>query len=123
MFNWLRENLHHPSPLEQWTVRLVKGEIVIEDDQGTRRSFPIDDLRRVIVATDDSGPWGADVVFFLFGEDANPVGAFPLEAKGRDEFVVWMSRQPGYQDEELRKAMGSTSIARFEVFSAGLQGG
>jgi hypothetical protein len=70
----------------------------------------------VVVATDDSGPWGDDVVYLLYSDAAEPIGTFPLEAEGCQDFVEWLSGQPGYRDRELAKAMGSTSVARFVVF-------
>jgi hypothetical protein len=72
----------------------------------------------VVVATDDSGPWGADVVFLLYSDDPEPVGLFPLEAAGRGDFVKWLSGLPGYRDRALAKAMGSTKVATFNVFEA-----
>ena len=60
-------------------------------------------------------PWGADVVYLLYSDDADPVGVFPLEAAGCDAFVAWMTRQPGFNDRELARAMTSTSVARFIV--------
>lgn len=77
--------------------------------------LPIEQLRAVVVATDGSGPWGDDFVFLLHGAEDNPVGLFPLEANGRAEFVEWLSLLPGHSDEELRKASGSTRLARFKV--------
>jgi hypothetical protein len=68
------------------------------------------------VATDDSGPWNYDVVFLFYADDAEPIGIFPLEAKGCQDFVAWLSKQPGYRDRELAKAMASTSVARFLVY-------
>jgi hypothetical protein len=118
MLNWLRNRFGRPSPLNQWSVSLHDGNIVTSDGQGTRRTLPISDLRTVVVATDDSGPWGADVVYLLYSDDPDPVGLFPLEAHGCDDFVAWISAQPGYRDRELAKAMGSTRIARFTVFDA-----
>ncbi|WP_443970950.1 hypothetical protein [Sphingobium sp. CR28] len=90
---------------------------MVSDSQGAQEKLALTALRRVIVATDDSGPWGADVVFLLYSSDPDPALIFPLEASGRDDFVKWLIAQPGYQDRELAKAMGSTRIARFEVLN------
>ncbi len=112
------------SPLEDWSVSFEDCEIVTRDGRGERRVLAVSDLRRVVVATDDSGPWGADVVFLLYASDADPVGLFPLEARGAEDFVTWLRGLPGYQEDALRQAMGSTQVARFEIFavapSAGL---
>lgn len=117
MLDWLRKKLVNTSPLKLWSVIFLDGDIVTRDGQGAERRPPLRDLRRVVVATDDSGPWGADVVFLLYSGEPDPVGIFPLEAVGLDDFVKWLTAQPGYQDRELAKAMGSTQVARFEVLA------
>jgi hypothetical protein len=122
MFGWLRKKLIGPSPLAQWTVRLRDGDIVTSDGQGDERTLPVRDLRRVVVATDDSGPAEADVVFLLYADGPVPVGAFPLEAAGGLDFVKWMAAQSGYRDRELAKSMSSTQVARFEVLVVGQTG-
>jgi hypothetical protein len=83
---------------------------------GTTRQLTISELRKVVVQTDDSGPWGADVLYYLFTNDPEPVGAFPIEAQGCQEFVNWLSGKPGYRDRELARAMASTDVAKFVVF-------
>lgn len=117
MLDCLRKKLVNTSPLTLWSVSVLEDGIVTSDGQGARRELPLRDLRRVIVATDDTGPLGADVVFLLYSDAPDPAAVFPLEAAGRDSFVEWLSAQPGYQDRELAKAMGSTQVARFEVLS------
>jgi hypothetical protein len=115
MIGWLRKMLVNTSPLTLWSVSFSDGDIVTSDGQGAERKLSLRDLRRVVVATDDSGPLGADVVFMLYSNDPDPAVIFPLEASGRDGFVEWLSAQPGFQDRELAKAMGSTRVARFKV--------
>lgn len=117
MLGWLRKKLVNTSQLTRWNVSFSDGDIVTSDGQGAERKLPLRDLRRVVVATDDSGPWGADVVFLLFANAQDPAAVFPLEATGREGFVEWLSAQPGFQDRELAKAMGSTRVARFEVLA------
>ena len=119
MFGWLRRGLPRATQPNPWAVGVVDDVIFTTDGQGVERSLQLADLRRVIVATDDSGPWGADVVFLLYGEGAKPAALFPLEAAGCQDFVGWLSRQPGYRDRELASAMSSTNVARFLVYEAG----
>jgi hypothetical protein len=120
MLGWFRDKLRHwnTSPLAEWSIRFEGGCIVTSDAFGTTYRLPIPELRKVIVQTDDSGPWGADVLYFLFAEGPEPAGVFPLEAQGCQEFVHWLSKMPGYRDRELAQAMGSTSVARFVVYKA-----
>lgn len=115
IFSWLRKKLLTPSPLSRWTVRLLNGDSVTSDGRGEERTLPLRQLRRVVVATDDSGLWGADVVFLLYSNAPDPVGIFPLEADGRGDFVKWLAAQPGFKDRELAKAMSSTRVARFDI--------
>lgn len=116
MLGWLRNWFVRPSsPLDRWSVSISEQNIRTRDDIGTERVLPLSDLRRVVVATDDSGPWGADVVYLLYSAAADPVCLFPLEAAGCDEFVAWMSEQPGFDGRELAKAMASTNVAEFVV--------
>jgi hypothetical protein len=118
MFGWLRKVFAGATLPNPWAVSIVDDVIITSDGQGTERRLKVADLRRVVVATDDSGPWGDDVVFLLFAEEVDPAALFPLEAAGGQDFVGWMSRQPGYRDGELASAMSSTRVARFLVFQA-----
>src|SRR6187551_2028122 len=47
-----------------------------------------------------------------YSNEPEPTCLFPLEATGRDSFVAWLEAQPGYNDRELARAMGSTKVAR-----------
>jgi hypothetical protein len=118
VFEWLRKRLSPPSPLERWTVEVKNGALVTTDGERSGRALPIRDLRKVVVATDDSGPWGADVVFLLYADSPEAAAAFPLEAQGCGEFVAWLSSLPGYRDCELARAMASTDVAEFLVYEA-----
>lgn len=116
MLGWLRRTFKFNAPACLWSVRVAQGIIHTSDGQGTVRDLLIQHLRSVVVATDDSGPWGDDVVFLLYADAPDPVGAFPLEADGCQDFVAWLSGQAGYRSEELAKAMASTQVARFVVY-------
>jgi hypothetical protein len=117
MFGWLREKTRdwNTSPLAKWSVPFEGHDIATSDGTETTHRLPIRELRKVIVQTDDSGPWGADVLYFLFAEDAHPAGVFPIEAQGCQEFVNWLSTLPGNRDRELARAMASTDVAKFVV--------
>jgi len=117
VFGWLRNWIARGKP-PSWTVTVVDGVIAINDGQGTERTVLMRELRRVVVATDDSGPWGEDVVFLLYSEAAEPTGIFPLEANGVQDFIAWLKSLPGYHDRELAKAMSSTKVARFVIYEA-----
>jgi hypothetical protein len=117
VFGWLKNWIAGGKP-PFWTVTVVDGVIAINDGQGTERTVLVRELRRVVVATDDSGPWGEDVVFLLYSEATEPTGIFPLEANGVQDFVAWLKALPGYHDRELANAMSSTKVARFVIYEA-----
>jgi hypothetical protein len=65
MLGWLRDKLRdwNSSPLTQWSVRFEGDDITTSDGSETIRRLPLRELRKVVVQTDDSGPWGADVLY------------------------------------------------------------
>lgn len=120
MLRRLREKLRdwNSSSLTKWSVRFEGDDIATSDGSETTRRLAMRELRKVVVQTDDSGPWGADVLYFLFTDDTQPAGVFPIEAQGCQEFVNWLSTLPGFRDRELARAMASTDVARFVVYEA-----
>ena len=120
MLRRLREKLRdwNSSSLTKWSVRFEGDDIATSDGSETTRRLAMRELRKVVVQTDDSGPWGADVLYLLFTDDTQPAGVFPIEAQGCQEFVNWLSTLPGFRDRELARAMASTDVARFVVYEA-----
>ena len=120
MLRRLREKLRdwNSSSLTKWSVRFEGDDIATSDGSETTRRLAMRELRKVVVQTYDSGPWGADVLYFRFTDDTQPAGVFPIEAQGCQEFVNWLSTLPGFRDRELARAMASTDVARFVVYEA-----
>jgi len=118
MWSWLSERLRAALPQSLWSVAIRNDSIVTTDGTGATRIVLIADLMSIVVATDDSGPWDADVVFMLYGGGSDVLTIFPLEAQGCQDFVKWMAKLPGYCDREFKRAMGSTNIARFVAWTS-----
>lgn len=71
------------------------------------------DVRRILVKTNDSGPWGADVWWVLEGSSCNC--AFPQCATGEsDALAEFARRSPGFEI----KGMNSTGNATFVCWEA-----
>jgi len=117
MWKWLERKLQRAQSQSLWSVAILDDNIVTTDGMGAVRTISIADLTSIVVATDDSGPRGDDVVFLLYG-GSEPLTIFPLEAHGCQDFVNWMASKPGYHDRELAKAMASTRVARFVVWTS-----
>ncbi len=85
------------------TVRYPKGEI---------QSIDWGSVLRIVIETNDSGPWGADVWWLLEGQDKRV--AYPQGATGDPEMLEqYPVKFPGFKDEQVIKAMGCTDNARF----------
>jgi hypothetical protein len=74
------------------------------------------DLSGVMIETNDSGPFGPDVWWLLFGADDRLACAFPQGAVGEQVVVNSLLGLPGFDHEAMIMAMGSTSNAVFPVW-------
>ena len=101
-----------------WTVTTLDDRIDAVDPHGELQSVPFEDLRGVMIETNDSGPVGTDVWWLLFGADDQIACAFPLGATGEKEAVGRLSSLPGFDHEAMIMAMGSTTNAVFAVWRA-----
>ena len=66
----------------------------------------------VAIVTNDSGPWGYDVHWLLEGNATRCI--YPNGATGSENALEQLEKRfPGFSDEMVIKAMGSTSNKRF----------
>lgn len=95
------------------------------DDREIRCTWPKDgtrslawgELTTVTLITTDEGPWAEDVYWHLSGDGATEI-VVPQGAAGHQDFLAEMQRRlPGFNNEAVIQAMGSTSNARFPVWS------
>lgn len=74
-------------------------------------------LERVDIRTTDHGAMSADLFWGLHTRDKNVV-VFPGGAIGETEFIAALqARLAGFDNDELMRAMGSTSHALFTVWT------
>ena len=119
LISWFRKRLKGLHPEQLWTV-VADGEGIRATDQtGATMSVSDAELSSVVIETNDSGPWGADVWWFLFGPDGKLACAFPQGASGEKEAIDRLIALPGFDHEELIRAMGSTDNAVFPVWKRG----
>ncbi len=69
------------------------------------------DLERVEIHTNDSGPWFADVWWVLVGKSSQC--SYPLGATGETEALERLQQLQGFDNEAVGKAMQCTDNARF----------
>lgn len=115
----------------RWKARteavMVERQVLVTTDElgiaarypdGSTESMAWDQVLRIAIETNDSGPWGADV-WWLF-ESASGRCAYPQGATGEEEILNMLPRRfPGFSDRQVIKAMGSTSNARFVCWERG----
>lgn len=89
------------------------------DEAGETRAVAKADLSGVAIETNDSGPWGADVWWLLFGAGDGLACASPMGATGEDSAVNHLAALPGFDHGEMVKAMTSTDNALFPVWRKG----
>ncbi|MGR4867143.1 hypothetical protein [Caulobacter sp. LARHSG274] len=92
--------------------------IAVSDPDKQMHQLPISDLRGVIIETDDSGPWGADLWWLLFGADDRVAVAFPNGATDEQVVIDRLMELPGFDFEAMTRAMSSTDVAVFPVWRA-----
>lgn len=86
--------------------------VAVRYPKGEAQSIDWDSVLSVAIETNDSGPWGADVWWLLEGADKRI--AYPQGATGDTEMLAqYPARFPGFIDEQVIQAMGSTDNARF----------
>ncbi|KRA59684.1 hypothetical protein ASD79_12380 [Caulobacter sp. Root655] len=92
--------------------------IAVRDPDKREHQLPISDLRGVVIETDDSGPWGADLWWLLFGADDLVAVAFPGGATDEQIVIDQLMALPGFDFEAMTRAMSSTDVAVFPVWRA-----
>ena len=79
-------------------------------------SLPQSAISGVVIETNDTGPWGADVWWQIFGPKDMLVCAFPQCARGEVAAVNALMALPGFDCEQMIAAMASTRNATFPVW-------
>jgi hypothetical protein len=95
--------------------RTVRTERVLFDNlmitnssaDGETQSVRWDDLQEIVILTTDDGPTAEDVYWMLLG--ANSRCAVSGGAQGMNELLLRLQKLPGFNNEAVIKAMGSTT--------------
>ena len=98
-------------PEREIIVELTQSEISASYPNGDKLVADLDELKKVKVITNDSGPWGADV-WFSFNSKNSRCG-FPQGATGEELALEFLYTLDGFDETSFIKAMGSTSNEEF----------
>jgi hypothetical protein len=117
MFGWLRKRLKRSQPEARWAVLVERDHVRVIDDAGRTTALAKSDMTGVAIETNDTGPWGADVWWLLFGSDEQLACAFPQGTAGESSALDYLMKLPAFDYEQMAKAMGSTANAVFPVWT------
>jgi hypothetical protein len=124
MFDWVRRLIGSPvvrqaeargraDPEARFVVTVDADRIACRRPSGDVESVDWDDLEFVIIETNDTGPWGADVWWMLGGRGGKGGCAIPQGATGEKQLLEALQRLPGFNNQGLIDAMACTENRRF----------
>jgi len=116
MFGWFKRKPRPLQPERKWLITVESDVIRVRDGADQIKSLRKEDLSGVAIETNDSGPWGADVWWLLFGRDDRLACAFPQGATGEGAIVDYLSALPSFDHGEMIMAMTCTENATFAVW-------
>lgn len=127
MFQWLsklisgRRVSHGASRRSRealFQLSLDGGVVTCRRPDGTVERVALADLAAVAIETTDEGPFVADVFWYLFGHQGKGGCVYPGGATGEREILAALQQLPGFDNEAVVRAMGSTDNAVFVCWQA-----
>lgn len=109
IFNIFRRREARPPDRVSFTDEVVSR---IRAD-GVEERIRWDDLHEVGILTTDDGPMREDVFFVLISADGKSGCAVPQGAEGCEQLLARLQQLPGFDNEAVIKAMGSSCNAKF----------
>lgn len=120
MFGWLRRVLGREKPPPP---RVILSDDLIQFENGAApASLAFSDLAAIVIETNDSGPWGDDVIWHLLGRAEGSCLSIPQSAEGFVPLLERLQRLPGFDNKEVIAAMGSSTLDAFLCWEADAQG-
>ena len=116
MFSWFKDWAEGIRPESDWKVSMQNETIRITAPDKKVRSIGTDDLTGVAIETNDSGPWGADVWWLMYGRDDQLEYFFPQGATVEGRVLEYLFALSEFDGEQFGLAMRSTQNAVFPVW-------
>jgi len=99
-----------------WSVEADAERIAVVDPEGSLKVLERAALSRIVIETNDSGPFADDAWWLLLREDGTVALRFPQSADGEHDVVEDFLSLPGFNYEAMVTAMGSTEQGFFPVW-------
>ena len=109
IFNFFRKRKVRPLDRVSFTDDAVTR---IRPD-GIQEMIRWDEIYEISIVTTDEGPWMEDVFFLLTAQDGKSGCAVPQLSEGSQQLLERLQKLPGFDNEAVVQAMGSTLNARF----------
>ena len=102
-----------PKTRERDRVSFTDDVVTRVRPDGVQETIRWDELYEVEIITTDEGPRQEDVFFLLIASDGKSGCAVPQSSEGSKQLLERLQKLPGFDNEAVISAMGSTSMARF----------
>jgi hypothetical protein len=116
MFGWLRRLLGREKPLPPQV--MFSDDLIQFENGGVPASLAFGDLAAIVIETNDTGPWGDDVIWHLLGRAEGSCLSIPQIAEGFAPLLERLQRLPGFDNEQVIAAMGSAALNAFLCWEA-----
>jgi hypothetical protein len=117
MPQWLR-SLFRRRPVPQWRLSLRNDAVRLENREGPQETLAFADLAAVVIETNESGPWGDDVIWHLLGRAEGSALSIPQTAEDFPMLLTRLEALPGFDNREVVAGMGSTTLNAFLCWEA-----
>lgn len=117
LWDWLiKKRSLQLSPERLWRVTIDQEVLEVFPPEGESQRLLMADLSGVAVETNDTGPWGADVWWLLFGREGQLICSFPQGATGEQSVIDRLVTLPNFDHEVMMRAMSSTANEVFPLW-------
>ena len=103
-------------PEADWKVTIDSEKIITTDPENNIWSFPTEELIKVIIQTNDTGPWGIDLWWRLVSNKGTTLSV-PGGANGENYMLQYLQSLVGFNNEQVIEAMACTDIREFVCYN------
>ncbi len=96
-----------------WSLRVDEQKVTVTDHLDETTVVNWSHLIRVVILTNDQGPWKCDFFWCLYTTDKEPLCSIPNVVSGIEELVEFLIKMPSFDHRMLIKANCSVDNAQF----------
>lgn len=113
MFERLRKLFQRRPQPPEYRLQVSSTDVALIDRAGAATTIGWNELGAVVIETNDSGPWGDDVMWHIFAADMVRCLIVPQSVEGDRELLRVLQQIPDFDNAAVVAAMGSTSVDAF----------